>query len=219
MSKPLCTIVGMGSGISLSVAKRFAKEGYKITMIGRREFYLEKLKNQLAEEGVEAYYFIADVSDFEKLKTTFDQIKKEQGDTEVLVYNVSVFREATPTQLDAETCVKDFRANVAAALVAVQQVVQEMKNKKRGTILITGGGQALEPYPAYSSLAIGKAGIRNLSYSLHGELKPFGIHVATITINGMVAPNTQFAPDLICEEFWRLHQQPESEFEREVIFE
>ena len=141
------------------------------------------------------------------------------GDTDVLVYNVSIYREATPAALDAELCVQDFRANVAAALVAVQHVVPPMKEKKKGTILITGGGQALHPLPLLSSLAIGKAGIRNLAWSLHEELKHFGIHAATVTINGQVKQGTKFAPDLICEEFWKLHSQPQGQFEREIIYQ
>lgn len=219
MSKPLCTIVGMGPGNGLAIAKRFAKEGFVIAMLSRPGDDLKSLQQKLKELGYESHDFYADVADFGQLKNTFEAIKNKLGDTDVLVYNVSIYREATPTALDAETSVKDFRANVAGALVAVQQVVPAMKEKKKGTILITGGGQALNPLPFLSSLAIGKAGIRNLAWSLYDELKPFGIHAATVTINGQVNPATKFAPDLICESFWKLHTQKAGEFEREIIYQ
>lgn len=219
MIKPLCTIIGMGPGNGLSIAKRFAKEGFKIAMVSRPEDDLKSLQQILSTLGYESHDFYADVADFSQLKKVMDDVKSKLGDTEVLVYNVSIYREATPLQLDAETCVKDFRANVAGALVTVQHVVPAMKEKKKGTILLTGGGQSLSPMPLLSSLGIGKAGLRNLAFSLHGELKDFGIHAGTITINGQVNPKTKFAPDLISEEFWNMHSQKDGQLEKEIIYQ
>jgi len=215
----LCTIVGMGPGVSFSVAKRFAKEGFTIAMIARNTDNLRKFANELKNSGFDAHSFVADVSNFDELSNTFDTIKNKLGDTDILVYNVSIYREASPTQLSAETSVEDFKANVAGALVAIQKVVPQMKKKGEGTIFITGGGQGLEPYHVLSSLAIGKSAIRSMCFSLHQELKPEGIKVATVTINGQVSPNTKFAPDLICEEFWKLYQIPLNDCPREVIYE
>src|SRR5690606_25266287 len=48
----------------------------------------------------------------------------------------------------------------------------------RGTILLTGGGLALEPYPRWVTLAAGKAALRTLAINLHKELLPEGIHIA-----------------------------------------
>ena len=219
MNQPLCTIVGMGPGVSFSVAKRFAKEGFTIAMISRPGDDLKSLQQRLHALGYVSHDFYADASDFNQLKIAFGEIKNKLGDTDVLVYNVSIYREAAPTHLDAEISVKDFRENVAGAIASVQQVIPAMKERKKGTILITGGGQALHPIPVLSSLAIGKAGVRNLAWSLFEELKPFGIHAATVTINGQVNPSTKFAPDLICESFWKLHEQPEGMWEREIVYQ
>jgi short-subunit dehydrogenase len=93
-----------------------------------------------------------------------------------------------------------------------------MKSEKRGTILLTGGGLALHPHPKYSSMAVGKAGIRNLAFSLAAELEPAGIHVATVTISGIVRPGTPFDPDKIAEVYWRLHVQSPGSFQTEIVF-
>ena len=56
-----------------------------------------------------------------------------------------------------------------------------MRAAGRGSILLTGGGLALDPtgwLPA-ASLAVGKAGLRSLAFSMHKELAPEGIHVGT----------------------------------------
>jgi hypothetical protein len=42
--------------------------------------------------------------------------------------------------------------------------------------------------------------------------------VATVTVGGAVAPGGQFDPDLIAEEYWRLHTQRPEAWEHEVAF-
>jgi len=84
-----------------------------------------------------------------------------------------------------------------------------MKARRSGTILFTGGGLALDPWPQMSSLAIGKAGIRNLAWSLHKDLKPHGVRVATVTVAGVAQPGAgPLDPAAIAEVFFALHQQP-----------
>ena len=219
MPKNVCVIVGVGPGVGLAVAKRFAREDFSIALIARRQGALDKYvleMNQLGFNDVRAYS--ADVSDFKQIENTFAQINQDLGSTDVLVYNAAVLKAGYPSKSSPERLVEEFKVNVAGALSAVQQVLPVMTEKKQGTILFTGGGLAIEPYPQYSSLAIGKAGIRSLAFSLAGELKAHNIHVATVTISGMVKPDTKFDPDKIAEEYWNLYIQEPANFEREFVF-
>jgi NAD(P)-dependent dehydrogenase (short-subunit alcohol dehydrogenase family) len=75
-----------------------------------------------------------------------------------------------------------------------------------------------EPVPALTSLSLGKAGVRALTTLLAGEYGPAGIHVATVTVADAVAPGGPFDPDLIAEEYWRLHTQRPDAWEHEVLF-
>lgn len=85
-------------------------------------------------------------------------------------------------------------------------------------MLFTGGGLALNPWPQAAALAVGKAGLRNLVYSLAAEMEPLGIHAATVTIVGMVQPGTEFDPERIADVFWQLHAEPRGKWQREIIF-
>ncbi|NUS26999.1 MAG: SDR family NAD(P)-dependent oxidoreductase [Streptomyces sp.] len=44
-----------------------------------------------------------------------------------------------------------------------------------------------------------------------------GTFVATVTVSGPVAPGTAWDPDEIADHYWRLHIQPRTEWEREVL--
>ncbi|MEO6694389.1 MAG: SDR family NAD(P)-dependent oxidoreductase [Ignavibacteria bacterium] len=216
MDNKILTIVGMGPGVSYSVAQRFAKDGFKIAMIARNKQRLDDYKDEFEKMNFEVQGFPADAEDESSLISTFEKIHETFGKTEVLLYNAFSMRVAKPAELNYEDFIKDFKINVAGALVSSQQVLPSMIEKKEGAILFTGGGTGLEPMPAYSSLGIGKAGIRNLCFSMFKDLKSKCIHVATVTITGFVKPGTKWDPDLIAEEFWKLYQQKPGEFEREI---
>ena len=56
-------IFGAGTGLGASVAARFGREGYKVALIARGPTGLDLLKGKLAEQGIEAYSFPADLTD------------------------------------------------------------------------------------------------------------------------------------------------------------
>jgi short-subunit dehydrogenase len=204
--------------MGLAIARRFGREGFTLGLVARRAEALTGYAAELQQEGIDAAGFTANAGLTETLKEAFEQIKAQLGPPEVLVYNVAAITPGVPSQLPVEGLLANFTVNVAGALVAAQQVIPDMRAEGRGTILFTGGGLAFNPFPQAASLAIGKAGLRNLCYSLGEELEPEGIHVAIVTIAGTVKVGTFFDPARIAEKYWQLHSQPAGQWEREIIY-
>ena len=121
--KKILTIVGMGPGNGMGVARRFGKEGFTIAMISRTEEKLKKLQSTLKEEGISAYYFIGDASKEESLKKAFHQIGEALGDIDVLVYNAARLKMRNIIEERFDSLVTDFKVNVAGLLTAVQAVL------------------------------------------------------------------------------------------------
>jgi short-subunit dehydrogenase len=219
MANKVCTIVGAGPGLSLAVARRFAREGYAISLLARKVEALNEYAAQLRQAGTTAAGFAADVADDESLKAALASSKSQLGATDVLVYNAAMMKPAQPSKLSAAEFLNDFKVNVAGGLLAAQNVLADMRAAKSGTILFTGGGLALHPSAEYTSLTIGKSGVRSLAYCLGEELEPEGIHVATVTIAGTIqAGDSRFDPDLVAENYWQLHSQPRDQWEREIVY-
>lgn len=208
----------MGPGMGLAIAAKFAANGFEIIQLARRESALKEYEDALGP-GAKVFSYQADVSDLQGLAQVFDQIQADHGEVDLLVFNVSVLNEAPPSTLSMEAMVNEFKTNVASALVCVQKVIPYMTARKSGKIFLTGGGLALKPYYKFASLGMGKAAMRNLSGSLAQELKAQGIHVATVTINGMVEKGSHFDPGTISELYWKLYQQPAGKQEVEIIYE
>lgn len=75
-----------------------------------------------------------------------------------------------------------------------------------------------EPKPAYTSLSLGKAGIRALAALLDEQYRGAGVHIGTVTAYGPIAPGTAFDPDDIAKHYWRLHTQHRDTWELEVHY-
>lgn len=209
-TRPVALVIGMGPGLSAALAQRFAAGGYAIAGFARNPEKSAALAAKMAERGQKLDLRAVDAGDFIALGSTVRAVEAQLGPIEVLIYNAYSATPAVPSQIPLDALVADFRVNVGGALAAVQAVLPSMQARGRGSILLTGGGLALDPtgwLPA-ASLAIGKAGIRNLAQSLHKELEGTPMRVGTVTVTGQILPGTPLAPEVIAERFWDLHTMP-----------
>ena len=215
MNKKLIVVIGAGPGIGNHVAKKFGVNNFRVVLVSRNRNTLDQYVNELNSEGIEAYAVTADAANPASLTAAFNLIKRNYGTTDVMVYNVAILKAGKSTSLTTESLMSEFQVNVASALHSAQQVIPDQVEQGEGTILLTGGGLALKPWAEYTSLSIGKAALRTLTLTLAEELKPKGIFVGMVTVTGMVAPETHFAPNHIAEKYWEMYENRE---EHEVIY-
>jgi len=215
----VCLILGAGPGIGRALALAFAREGYDIALAAR---YTEKLtaitSDVVTQTGRAARAFEVDAGSERSVSKLIDVIAAEMGMIEVAIYNAASLTHATPTLLSPDALSADLKVNVLGALAMAQRVTPAMRDAGHGTILFTGGGFALEPSAAWTSLGIGKAALRNLTFALAQELGKDGIHVATVTVHGFVQSGTQFDPTQIAKVYVDLHRQPRGSFDIERAY-
>jgi NAD(P)-dependent dehydrogenase (short-subunit alcohol dehydrogenase family) len=215
----VCLVVGAGPGIGSAVGMAFAKEGYGIALASRNPAKLQTHCDEIRRStGRAARAYTADGSSEDSLRALFAQVEAELGAPEVVVYNVASAHKGRPSTVPPQQWMEDFRVNVVGALVCAQLAAPAMRRQGQGSILFTGGGFAHEPSAPYASLSADKAALRNLSYSLAQELGADGIHVATVTVYGMLQVGTRFDPQRIAAAYVRLHHQPRGKFETEVEY-
>ncbi len=215
----VCLVVGAGPGIGSAVGMAFAKEGYGVALAARNSARLQSHCDDIRRStGRAARAYAADAGNEDSLRALFQQVTAELGAPEVVVYNAACAHKGRPTTLTPQKWVEDFHTNVVGALVCAQLAAPAMREQGHGTILFTGGGFAHEPSAPYASLSADKAALRNLTYSLAQELGGHGIHVATVTVYGLLQVGTHFDPQRIAAHYVRLHHQPRGKFEIEVIY-
>ncbi|MES4906373.1 MULTISPECIES: SDR family NAD(P)-dependent oxidoreductase [unclassified Streptomyces] len=212
---PGAVIIGAGPGIGQSVARRFAREDLPITLVARSEKTLTAAAEALSPTGVPVRSVAADSADEHALRTALDSAIEEFGLPDVVVYNAAIIQSDSLGELSVSAHLDAWAVNVVGAVNAAAHTVPAMAERGSGSFLITGGMP--EPKPQYLSLSLGKAGVRALVTLLDQQYGAGGVHVATVTVDGPVAPGTDFDPDLIAEHYWRLHTQPRHAWEREVL--
>jgi short-subunit dehydrogenase len=216
--RPVCFIVGAGPGIGAALAEAFAAEGHDIVLLARGPSKLRELCSELSRKtGRAVAAYAADAGDEISLKQGLDAARDDFGDPAVLIYNAAAAHLEAPTQITPDRLIEEFRVNVGGALVAAQEVAPAMIKAKKGTILFTGGGFASEPAMRYASLSLGKAALRSLTYTLAQELGAHGVHVATVTVHGILQTGTRFDPARIAQTYLWLHKQPKGHFDIEKI--
>ena len=206
-------MVGVGPGIGVAVARRFVREGMSAGLIARSERTVKAATDALA--GSDVLGVTADTTDEVGLRAALDRVAGEYGVPEVVVYNAAVIQPDKVGDLTAQQHLDAWAVNVVGAITTAAHVVPAMVERGSGTFLITGGMP--EPKADYVSLSLGKAGVRTLVTLLDQQYGAAGIHIATVTISDAVAPGTAWDPDVIAEQYWRLHAQPRGRWEREVV--
>jgi NAD(P)-dependent dehydrogenase (short-subunit alcohol dehydrogenase family) len=215
----LCLVVGAGPGIGAAVGKAFATDGMNVALASRNPARLEPHCQEIHRAtGRWVRPFPVEAGSTDSLKTLFDAVHAEMGPPEVVVFNAAHAHRGRPTAVPVEQWLDDFRLNVLGALTCAQLAAPGMRERGHGSILFTGGGFAHEPSALYASLSAGKAALRSLTYSLAQELGSHGIHVATVTVYGLLQVGTHFDPGRIANHYVRLHHQSRGNFEIEVIY-
>ncbi|NYJ03324.1 NAD(P)-dependent dehydrogenase (short-subunit alcohol dehydrogenase family) [Nocardioides thalensis] len=212
---PGAVVVGAGPGIGRSVARRFAREGMSIALVSRTAATVEGVARAVRPLGVAVTPLVADCADESALRSALDTAVAELGVPDVVVYNAAIIQADTAGQLSTRAHLDAWSVNVLGALTAAAHVVPAMARRGSGSFIVTGGMP--EPKREYVSLSLGKAGVRTLVDLLHLEYGAAGVHVASVTVDGPVAPGTPFDPDVIAEHYWTLHRQPRAQWQAEVL--
>jgi len=203
---PGLVVIGAGPGIGQAVGRRFAREGLPVALIARRR----------PSPDLGSLTLAADCTDESGLRAALDEVVAELGTPDAVVYNAAQIRADRIGELSLREHQDAWAVNVGGAITAAAHLAPAMTANGGGSFLITGGMP--ETKPDYVSLSLGKAGVRALVSLLDQSYGPDGLHAATVTVYGAVAPGTAFDPDAIAEEYWSLHQQPRGQWQQEVHY-
>ena len=203
-------IVGAGAGLGAAVARRFGAEGFAVALISRNQEHVDELARTLADEGITARGYAANVRDHVALAAALDRAAQDLGPVEVLQYSplpqkefLRPVLETTPGDL-----VGAFEFSIQAPVAAVHQVLQGMRVLGRGTVLFINGGTAVQPLPKYAGTSIGFAGESAYGQMIHEALAGDGIHVGQLIIPGAITPGHPTKdPTALADTLWAMHEE------------
>lgn len=216
MSNPVIVVIGAGPGIGAALARRFGHAGYDVALVGRSAETMDALGSALQDEGITTGWTAVDVTDAQGLTEAVTRFGRHAGHVDVLHFNPSAFRQKNPLELTPDELLDDVRLGAASLLTAVQAARPFMS--AGGRITATGSMAADSPWNEAASLGVQKAALRNLVRSIDTTLAPDGIRAVSLTVNGTLAPDTPFSPDLIADALYRVATGSADDWQAEVPY-
>jgi NAD(P)-dependent dehydrogenase (short-subunit alcohol dehydrogenase family) len=219
--KKVATIIGVGPGLGAALARRFA-EDYAVALVARNEEKLKEFAQDLSAARKTSLVVASDVSKEQDLVRTFERIRRDLGETDVLLYNAAMRPFGTLMDTKPSTFEKTWRVATFGAFLAAQQVVPAMLRKQHGVILFTGATAGVKPFATSAAFGPAKFAMRGLAHVMARDLGPKGIHVAWINVDGAIDTPTirqrfpqlrdedLLKPSAIADTYWHLAHQDRS---------
>ena len=217
-------VIGAGDATGGAIAARFAKEGYIACLTRRSADKLQPTVDAIRAAGGQAFGFSSDARKEEDVIALVEQVEREHGPIEVMVFNIGA---NVPSSILEETARKYFKIWEMACFSGFlngREVAKRMVTRGRGTILFTGATAGLRGAANFAAFAGAKHALRALAQSMARELGPQNIHVAHVVVDGAI--DTEFIrtsfpdryalkeqdgilkPEHIADNYWHLHAQP-----------
>jgi NAD(P)-dependent dehydrogenase (short-subunit alcohol dehydrogenase family) len=214
-------IVGVGAGLSASLARTFAKAGMTVALAARRQPDLAALAK---ETGGKA--FARDATKSAEVEKLFGDVEAAVGAPDVVVYNASYRTRGPFVELDPADVEKALAVTAFGGFLVAQEAAKRMLPNGHGAILFTGASASVKGYAQSAPFAMGKFALRGLAQSMAREHWPRGIHVAHVVIDGGIRsarrvdppdrPDSLLDPDAIAQTYLHLIQQDRSAWAWEI---
>ena len=172
----IALVTGGSAGIGLGIAKRFADEGARVFITGRRTAELDKA---VASIGGSASAIQGDVSELSDLDRIYAHIQAQAGRIDVLAanagsYEFGKFGEITEAHFD-----KTFNTNVRGLLFTVQKALPLLA--KGASVILTGSMVSIKGFAACSVYNASKAAIRSFARTWIVDLKGQDIRINVLS--------------------------------------
>ncbi|MFM1839312.1 MAG: hypothetical protein RIS37_578 [Actinomycetota bacterium] len=179
-SSPVAVVTGANSGIGRATALYLAQQGYRVFGTVRSLDKASKLQARANELGVAVELIEMDVADDASVQRGFADIFRATDHVDVLVNNAGIGGNGVVEESTPQMYHDAFNVNVVGAIRCAQQVLPNMRSRKRGTIVnitsVVGKLAAIAQAPYVAS----KWAFEGVSEELAQELAPFGIRVVIV---------------------------------------
>jgi NAD(P)-dependent dehydrogenase (short-subunit alcohol dehydrogenase family) len=227
-------VLGAGPGLGMSVAQRFAKEGYAVGLVSRSADRHPGYLEELAASGVRTVAVAADLRAAGGAARALDEITAKLGPIDVVYHGPGAHDLSAPTIGILETGPADIRRAIAETVEPAAEVASlvlpAMRSRGSGALVYVSGLSALVPLPFLGPYAPASGALRTYARTLAAAAAEDGVHVGSLVVGGLIergdihqmltdpgtpAPYATLDPDEVADAVWRLAAGDE----QEVVFD
>lgn len=182
-------ITGATSGIGLGCARKFAANGDRLILTGRKENLLNEIANELKAAGTEVLTLVFDVRDRDAATKCIQTLPAEWQDIDVLVNNAGLALGLEPeyegSYDDWDTMVD---TNIKGLLTMTRLVVPGMVKRDKGHIINIGSVAGDAAYANGNVYCATKAAVKTITDGLRLDVANTAVRVTNLK-PGLVETN------------------------------
>jgi short-subunit dehydrogenase len=178
-------VFSAGPALGRAVAQRYAREGYQVVLVARRQQPLEAQAEDLRRAGATVHVVPADLSDIAALPELANGIRAVVGDLDAFYYGAAPNGFIPVTELTLERAQTLLPLGFYALLVLVREFLPAMLARGDGAILSAQGAAALQGMPDIAGGFV-LAAQRNYLQSLHAAVAHQGVYVGGLYVGAAI---------------------------------
>ena len=171
-------ITGATSGFGLACARRFADEGWRLIVTGRRRDRLDQLTAELSGRPVLAVQL--DVRDRDAVRGVIAALPEGFADIDVLVNNAGITRDTLLMRMSEEDWDAVLDINLKGAFLVTKAVVKPMMKQRSGAIVNIASVVGIMGNPGQANYTASKAGLIALTKTTAKELGSRNVRVNAV---------------------------------------
>ena len=173
-------ITGSGDGLGRAVARRFAKDGDTVILLGRT---LSKVEAVAAELGAPHYALQCDVTSSESVDAAFAEIAKRHSRIDVLINNAAIYEPFTLAEVKDEQLMVQIMTNLVGPIFCARAALPLLRG--HGHIINVSSESVHLKMPLMWMYAGSKAALEFVSEEWERELQPEGVRVTVVRAGAM----------------------------------
>lgn len=188
LSNKIAIVTGASSGIGRATAKLFSQQGAKVVVAARRQHELDRLVDEIADEGGEAKALSGDITDEVYVRELVAFTTREFGGLDIAFNNAGTLGCSGPTpDITLAAWNETMTTNLTSAFLSAKYQLPAMKSG--GSMIFTSSFVGyIIGMPQIAAYAASKAGMIGFTKSLAAEYGPTGIRVNALLPGGTDTP-------------------------------
>jgi NAD(P)-dependent dehydrogenase (short-subunit alcohol dehydrogenase family) len=176
-------VTGGGTGIGLTIARRFHAEGAFVVICGRRPDVVKQAADEVSPDGQRVLAVQADIMSEDDIQGLVAKTLAQTGRIDVLVNNAAAMRVNKPPE---ETTLEEWKhvidTNVTGTFLCMKEVGKVMVKQKSGRIINIASisGSIVNKFFHGGSYEVSKAAMCMMTKTFAVEWAPYNIKVNAI---------------------------------------
>ncbi|HET7237415.1 MAG TPA: SDR family NAD(P)-dependent oxidoreductase, partial [Terrimicrobiaceae bacterium] len=138
MMNRVVLITGVGPGLGAALARRLARESFKIGLVARKADFVDALADELSASGSQALGVVADVGRPDEAIAAVERVRTSLGPVGVLIHNASSALGAGLSGTEPEDFEQCWRVAALGGFVCARATATDMIAAGDGVMLFTG---------------------------------------------------------------------------------